>query len=297
MTLRISPRLLLVAVVVTAVALAAYRVGAITSARPVVRQQFMKRLDPGIPDFIAGDPLWTDPDFYDDSAWGAALSLGITQPAQVIGLPGVEGIWSPMASEHHVAFRREFNSPGSGSASLIITCDNDYRAYLNGEFVGLDVDHDWLTPETFDLSGRLREGSNILAIDAIDFNDGSIGLACALTSNLFPSIVSDGTWRADATVFGDPIGTNEFSGTRWAVMDVPGVDRGSRVTAMLTSTSPGSWESLPQLQRTRELSGSNYRLLARPGQVLVQLTGRVMEGAEPLLKPGTYRLIVDTVTP
>ncbi len=45
MTLRISPRLLLVAAILAAVALAAYRVGAVTSARPVVMEKVV-RADP-----------------------------------------------------------------------------------------------------------------------------------------------------------------------------------------------------------------------------------------------------------
>ncbi len=163
MPLRVNPTLALVLAVIAVVELAAYRVGAVTSERPVVRQQFVKYLDPAAPDFVVG-------------------------PADA-GVP-------------------------------------------------------------YDL----------------------------------------------------------FSGSGWAVFDVPSVTARSRVTARLNRIESQPWASYAELRGAREIStgyghavaGSLFiqppQILARTGQVLVELSQGGPYVGSIIVSPGTYRLIVDTVS-
>ncbi len=286
MTLRASPRLLLVAAVVTAVALTAYRVGAVTSARPVVRQQFVRRLDPAMPDLVITDPFvppvisnsaclisntafsepWTDPS-YDDSGWRAAMSYGQNLILRDQGFAAAETIWDEsVQGGESVLFRKTFDSAAAGDAVLLIWCDDQFQVYLDGEFIGAGSGFARLS-----LVARIRAGRNVLAIQGTN-GVSDAGLACVLTSILV--------------------------GSGWAIFDVPGLSPQVRATAEIQRLSTDSATALiPELRATRQLSSPVYPLAAGEGRVLVRLKSGILEGTQSLIEPGTYRLIVDTVAP
>lgn len=73
-------------------------------------------------------------------------------------------------------FRAQFENPRSGPVILKITGSSLYRIYLNGEFAGhgpARAGHGYYRMDTWDLTGKLRRGENILAIEAAGYNVNS----------------------------------------------------------------------------------------------------------------------------
>ncbi len=60
-------------------------------------------------------------------------------------------------------FRRQFElGLKPGRTKLIVTCDNEYRVFVNGRKIG--EDKVWKSPEVFDIGGSLRAGNNEILI-------------------------------------------------------------------------------------------------------------------------------------
>ncbi len=78
-----------------------------------------------------------------------------------------------------VGFRAVFAAKSSDSARLRITACNLYRVYVNGEFAGCGPvagPHEYYRVDEWDLSGRLVEGENLIAIEAAGYNVNSFYL-------------------------------------------------------------------------------------------------------------------------
>lgn len=295
-------RRLAVVAAVFAVGFAGYRISASVAARPVVRQQFLRQLDPAVYDlevetldFPAG---WENPGF-DDSRWCFASEFG---EASGIGVPDGLRIWSPDVQNHsRVGVRRTFTAAAAGSASLLVSVVRDFAVHFNGELVFEEFDGSCCPARTVDLSDKVVAGENVLAIEGMITAGSSGAIAFELTGG-FGAIVSDGT--AKVFVFQ---GRLPFEGSRWAVFSVPGITKSSQITAELTKLSTENcWSVYPELRNGRELSFNvpmaksaeamprGSRIVVKPGQVMVQLTRGIAESRQPLLEPGLYRLIVDT---
>jgi hypothetical protein len=289
----VQSRVLKLALFPAAIVLAvitAYRVGATTTARPVVRQQFVRRLDPATPDFLVGAPRiqptgsnsswkvntnafaepWTTIS-YDDSTWPDATVHGGG------GYFGTSSIWAANENESHVALRFEFDWPAAGDCDISLGVDEDFRLYANGTLVAESALGHCCASGRFDLSQFVQAGRNVVAIEGIN-GDGPGSCSALLTDHDF-----------------DPV--NPLTLTAWAVFSVPSVNPRSEVTAQaqLVSTDPDA-DAFPRLQGMRVLSPP-LSLKLRPGELLVQLTTGIHDGEQPLLQPGLYRLIVDTVAP
>lgn len=95
-------------------------------------------------------------------------------------------------------FRKEIRPRGrSGGARLFATCDDSMTIYLNGKQIGSG--DAWQKPVFIDLTDKLQQGANILAIEA--HNDKSTAgalLARVLLESPekgFYAYVTDGSWR------------------------------------------------------------------------------------------------------
>lgn len=273
-----------------------YGIAASPAVRPVVRQEFVRYLDPEMPDFsvpatsteaivsdptwktvnlsIAGD-LWMEPTF-DDSGWLDATSLYTSDGlVSTIDEPdhGVHAIWHGQTGggtgDHDAAFRKRFHSFG-GIGHLSITCDNDFRVWIDGVFLGGDKDQDWTTREVFEVN--LDPGEHVLSVEGIDYDGGTIGMACALF-----------------------VGPQQLEGSRWAIFDVPNLSPDDIVTTRLHRlVDVPVADEISDLAGMKEISEPNVPIFGRPGRIFVPLFPGYGQSFDPIHQ-GTYRLIVDSV--
>ena len=110
-------------------------------------------------------------------------------------------IWDtkPAKAPTIYARRQWTQSSPMKSAKLTITCDNGFTAYVNGNKVG--GGNSWGTRYEFDVKKHLRNGDNVLAVEAT--NEGEIGglvASLALTDstgrNAF--IITDKEWHVSS---------------------------------------------------------------------------------------------------
>ncbi|MEM7384818.1 MAG: c-type cytochrome, partial [Verrucomicrobiota bacterium] len=112
--------------------------------------------------------------------------------------PKLQAIWSSaeQSNDQRAWFTRNFRLEGTPiSGALLMTCDNEFEAYLNGERVA--AGKDWERPQKVDVGSRLREGENRFSITGLNQN-GPAGLALDLaweTSTGSGRLVTDTTWK------------------------------------------------------------------------------------------------------
>lgn len=90
-----------------------------------------------------------------------------------------EAIW-PVGKQYEknitAGFRTQFDKPVNGKATLMVTASSLYRVFLNGEFIGhgpARAAHDYYRVDEWDLSGKLAEDKNVLAIEVAGYNINS----------------------------------------------------------------------------------------------------------------------------
>lgn len=107
-------------------------------------------------------------------------------------------IWSSgeQIADDRAWFARSFRVDGTPSeASLIITCDNEFEAFINGKKVS--AHRNWEQPRKIDVSVALVEGENVIAIEGRN-ESGPAGLAAILqiaTEKGAQTLVTDTTWK------------------------------------------------------------------------------------------------------
>lgn len=136
----------------------------------------------------------------------AALCLATLAAAAEPAASLPEWIWSsnkPGGNEV-VYFRRTFElDKAVKEAKLLVSCDNVFTAWVNGEQVAKG--NAWQAPSTTDVTKRLTAGSNVVAIRGQ--NEGGIAallsrLDITYADGAKQSIITDGAWRvatAEAT--------------------------------------------------------------------------------------------------
>ncbi len=108
-------------------------------------------------------------------------------------------IWARQTSDHQTVFlARPFSIAGEiQSASLRITADNHFRAFLNGQRVGSG--NNFQKSFLFrDLAVKLHPGENLLCFECVNI-DGPAGLVAefvAVTSQGITKLPSDASWKA-----------------------------------------------------------------------------------------------------
>ena len=75
-----------------------------------------------------------------------------------------------------VGFRARFDAGRANRTILRLTASSIYRAFLNGEFLGYGPargPRGWFRVDEWDLTGRLKSGKNIVAVEVAGYNVGS----------------------------------------------------------------------------------------------------------------------------
>ena len=100
----------------------------------------------------------------------------ITTLADTASFSSAKPIW-PAGRETEmnllVSFRASVPAQAGQSAFLRVTASTLYRAWLNGEFLGCGPargPHDWFRVDEWDLRGKLRTGTNVVAIEVAGYN-------------------------------------------------------------------------------------------------------------------------------
>jgi len=118
-------------------------------------------------------------------------------------VPG-EWIWSAIDQRpagESVSFTRVVKLPAETKGRIVITCDNEYVLKANGVTIGKDSN--WETVEAYDLTKALREGRNVIQVEAK--NLGNSPNAAALYAHLEfidqsgrrVVMTTDAQWMAD----------------------------------------------------------------------------------------------------
>jgi HEAT repeat protein len=138
--------------------------------------------------------------------------IGMAAPNPTISFNGAKWIWyDPNPDEASMIFpggeiylRRHFELPVGAkvqSADLIITADNLYSFYLNGQFAGEGHPNAnaWSQPKHFEVAAHLTPGKNLLAVEAINTVSGAAGLIVKLEITLADGrklvTVTDENWK------------------------------------------------------------------------------------------------------
>ena len=117
-------------------------------------------------------------------------------------------IWSPDAEDGKAPpgvrfFRRTFEAPGdAASATIRLTADNAFKLFVNGRKIGMG--ERWEQVYTFDIAADLREGANVIAVEATNgaeqANPAGLIAQLDLRTNEGEEtvIASDGQWRCSS---------------------------------------------------------------------------------------------------
>ena len=158
--------------------------------------------------------------FYDDRSWTHAYELGTsnTSPWHTPSLPGPpsslslansQWIWTNeisgpggVAPVGNRAFRQDITIPGNVPATggtIIISTDNEYTLYINGQQIGTHADWTVAQRYTFTLGSPTR---NIVVAVNADNTGGPAGVIAALELNLevgscsaYSVYVTDNSWK------------------------------------------------------------------------------------------------------
>ncbi len=126
-------------------------------------------------------------------------TLGVLSGTSLNSSSNPRVIWSSDRQQEgdQAWFLKEFDVPNTvKKAELIITCDNEYTAYLNGK--AISESKDWTQPKRINLNQRLLKGMNLLGIHGIN-QGGPAGLMAIINwqteDGKTGSIVSDTSWK------------------------------------------------------------------------------------------------------
>lgn len=112
---------------------------------------------------------WTQPDF-DDSAWVPAIAGATDYEIPKLQDSSAEFIWAPGTPKEKAQayFRKTVNLDWApASASVEMNADDTYQLWVNGTHVASDQARDgWKRTEKYEVSGYLRAGKNVIAIEA-----------------------------------------------------------------------------------------------------------------------------------
>ncbi|HHX40369.1 MAG TPA: hypothetical protein GX715_10425, partial [Armatimonadetes bacterium] len=150
-------------------------------------------------------------------------------------------IWHPTSGDNVTAgFRKAFDLPAGKveHALLLVTADDTFTLFLNGQKVGEDGEQDgWRTPELIDIASRLRPGRNVLAVLVREFAsaEGLILQGDLRVNGRRIPLKTDASWKV---ALAPPDG--------W---EAPGFDDSGWVAAREVGRPPvAPWGALPMLE-------------------------------------------------
>jgi hypothetical protein len=140
----------------------------------------------------------------------APVQRGVVEPALIESLT-VQANWIWAASEdataappEELAFRKVWQLDQiPEQEAAVITCDNRYTLYVNGQKVR--ADDDWTTLDPVVLTPYLREGENVLVVIATNGGDapnpaGLFFQADFRSGDAAQTLASDASWQVSRTV-------------------------------------------------------------------------------------------------
>lgn len=208
------------------------------------------------------------------------LSISCSLQAAEIGFDDAQWIWhSPsthiVESPHNYQagvryFRKDFSvleNPAVISTEIIITCDNLFVLYVNGQVVGASetIGDSWKQSKRFDLSENITPGRVVLAVKAVNTASGPSGLLVKFVATLANGeqivLSTDATWKSSAkkhrnwvqSTFNDQQWANakvvaKYGEIPWGAIDIPKATEPSpsqavavqRIAAKISSSSYNS---------------------------------------------------------
>ena len=160
-------------------------------------------------------PSWWETGLLDPAEWKGGWIGASADPDKPPALSGTSWIWYPEGDPASGApagsryFRGSFDLTGAAQRGrLVMTADDGFTAWVNGEQVA-DVEagnDNWRRPVLVDVTGKLRQGRNTIAVKATNASAGPAGLLGRLevtTAEGVRTIDTSGDWR---TVKDEPSG-------------------------------------------------------------------------------------------
>ncbi|MET0495834.1 MAG: family 78 glycoside hydrolase catalytic domain [Actinoplanes sp.] len=159
------------------------------------------------------DAAWFETAFLDGDDFPGDWIGARATPATNI-LPGASWIWYPQGNPADSApvgtrfFRRAFDLPAGArvtAATFQLTADDSFVLTVNGRQVARSpqVNDSWRTAVDADLTGDLRPGRNVIAVQAANAQPGPSGLVGRLRVELAGadpiSLVTDAAWKSSDT--------------------------------------------------------------------------------------------------
>ncbi len=123
--------------------------------------------------------------------------VAVVPSGTAVAAPQPQWIWDETAQDgEELFFRREFEVAAAPKAAVLeITCDNHFRAYVNGERVV--TGDSWELPRRVDVHKLLRPGRNVIAVHG--WNDSGPAGLCALlrwqAAGVGGAVATDASWR------------------------------------------------------------------------------------------------------
>ncbi len=141
--------------------------------------------------------------------WASGRPISSFNPQPQAQEFSAQWIWSDASTSapanQSLSFRRQFKLPTAPARSVaVITCDNEYRLFVNGQLVSND--DNWETVELVSLDAQLKAGDNEILIVAKNTGNtpNAAGLifaaAIKLTDGTEQTIATDSDWEWTTTL-------------------------------------------------------------------------------------------------
>jgi len=105
-----------------------------------------------------------------------------------LNFTGTQWIWNKLSGQAagKCYFRKTFTLAAAGQASLLITCDNRWKLYVNGKETGKcpASTYAWQMPQTVDITKQLVAGANTIAVEGTNEGKGAAGLIIKMRASL-----------------------------------------------------------------------------------------------------------------
>jgi len=133
-------------------------------------------------------------------AWLVALNV-LAAVGQAAETGEAQWIWAPAELKAGtVYFRKDFSVTDPEVGVAEITADSQYEVYLNGAKIG--ANNGWNTLERYDLTPRLVNGRNVLAVKVVNGDGGPAGLVAHVTARAAGgtdvAYSTDASWKLSA---------------------------------------------------------------------------------------------------
>lgn len=215
-------------------------------------------------------PSWWETGLMSSDQWRARW---ISAPAELTNAPSLKEsswIWYDEGNPAQSApaatrwFRRTFEVADEVSAAeLAIAADDGHTVYVNGTKVGQadiepDTDFDmahWRRPSLIDVRSQLRQGTNVLAVAAVNATEGPAGLIARLdvtTGEGETKVVTDDSWKS----------TNDKPDGRWQRPDYDDGDWSRAKIAAAWGADP--WGEVVPVRLPASQLRHEFRLADKP---------------------------------